>query len=153
MKIVGIGVLKLKMSNIGRGFFLLMVVCSFLSLFSCKDNEDIITSADWVGNWTIVESRDMQQGGEYTKPYTGTIKMKASDKDAIVMSGSLFDLPSSEVVEAEVDERVVSFDKRTDDYRIAGTGELKNTNEARFEFSILKDNETKSYTRIAVKIQ
>ena len=79
--------------------------------------------------------------------------MRTILKSILLMSGSLFGLPSSEVVEAEVDERVVSFDKRTDDYRIAGTGELKNTNEVRFEFSIAKDNETKSYTRIAVKIQ
>ncbi len=153
VKIVSFGVLKLKMRNIERGFLFLTMICSLLFLFSCKNEEELITSFDWEGNWTVINSGDVQEDEEHNKPYTGTIKVKASNKDVIVMSGSLFGLLSSDFVEAEVNERIASFDKQTDDYQIVGKGELKNTNEVRFDFSITKDNETKTYTRIAVKIQ
>ena len=92
VKIVSFGVLELKMRNIERGFLLLIMICSLLFLFSCKNEEELITSFDWEGNWTVINSGDVQEDEEHNKPYTGTIKVKASNKDVIVMSGSLFGL-------------------------------------------------------------
>lgn len=153
VKMLGFGKLKLKIGKRGSGFLFLVTAGLFLSLFSCKNEEEVVSSVDWEGNWTIVEGENSGESGERAKPYTGTIKVKSSDKEVIVMSGSLFGLSVSDLVEAEVSERLASFDKQTDDYRIVGTGELKNINEIRFEFSIARDNEVKDYIRIAVKIQ
>ena len=130
---------------------LILVVCSIL-IVSCEPENETLTSSEWVGNWVITEDI-VFPSKSIVKSHNGTIRVKPSDNDYIIISGELFGMNSSISIEAKVYDRKADFSQMVGgSYYLEGNAELKTDNEIFFDFDITLEDKKLSYERTAVRI-
>ena len=139
----------MKSININKlGFFFALFVLS-LGFWSCEPDY-FSPSKDWEGRWKIEEAITYPQ----KKSTSGEIWIDPDNDRKLIISGELFGLNSSFLIEAKVSTTTSISYERDGDFKIEGTANLIKKDEIRFKFTYTSEaGNSQEFIRTARRVE